>query len=46
MIQGVHALFYSSKPEELRAFLRDKLQLPYTDVGERQSHILRTRYST
>ena len=34
MIQGVHAMFYSSQPEELRAFLRDKLQLPYTDVGE------------
>ena len=34
MIQGVHALFYSSQPDELRAFLRDKLQLPFTDVGE------------
>ncbi len=34
MIKGVHAMFYSSKPEELRAFLRDKLQLPATDVGE------------
>jgi catechol 2,3-dioxygenase-like lactoylglutathione lyase family enzyme len=27
-------MFYSSKPEELRAFLRDKLRFPYTDVGE------------
>ena len=34
MIQGVHALFYSSKPDELRAFLRDKLRLPSSDVGE------------
>ncbi|MEM7307404.1 MAG: VOC family protein [Planctomycetota bacterium] len=34
MIQGVHAMFYSSEAAELRAFLRDKLQLPYTDVGE------------
>jgi len=34
MIKGVHTMFYTSQPEELRAFLRDKLQLPYTDVGE------------
>jgi hypothetical protein len=34
MIKGVHAMFYSSQAEELRAFLRDKLQLPHTDVGE------------
>ena len=34
MIRGVHALFYTSRPEELRAFLRDKLRLPFTDVGE------------
>ena len=27
-------MFYSSQPEELRAFLRDKLNLPFTDVGE------------
>jgi hypothetical protein len=27
-------MFYSSQPEALRAFLRDKLDLPYTDVGE------------
>ena len=33
MIKGIHGLFYSSKPEELRAFLRDKLQLPFSDVG-------------
>jgi catechol 2,3-dioxygenase-like lactoylglutathione lyase family enzyme len=33
MIRGVHTMFYSSQPEELRAFLRDKLRLPFTDVG-------------
>lgn len=33
MIKGIHGLFYSSQPEELRAFLRDKLQLPFSDVG-------------
>lgn len=34
MIRGVHTMFYSSQPEELRAFIRDKLQFPCTDVGE------------
>jgi catechol 2,3-dioxygenase-like lactoylglutathione lyase family enzyme len=34
MIRGVHAMFYSSQAEELRAFLRDKLGFPFTDVGE------------
>ncbi len=34
MIRGVHTMFYSSAPEELRAFIRDKLGFPYTDVGE------------
>ncbi len=34
MIRGVHTMFYSSEPEALRAFLRDKLGLPYTDVGQ------------
>ena len=34
MIRGVHAMFYSSEPEALRAFVRDKLRFPYTDVGE------------
>jgi predicted enzyme related to lactoylglutathione lyase len=27
-------MFYSSEPEKLRAFLRDKLGFPFTDVGE------------
>src|SRR5689334_24789946 len=34
MIRGVHAMFYSSEAEALRAFIRDKLKLPHTDVGE------------
>ena len=33
MIRGAHAMFYTSEPEALRAFLRDKLGLPSTDVG-------------
>jgi catechol 2,3-dioxygenase-like lactoylglutathione lyase family enzyme len=34
MIRGVHTMFYSSEPERLRAFFRDMLGLPATDVGE------------
>ncbi|HTO99020.1 MAG TPA: VOC family protein [Myxococcales bacterium] len=34
MIRGLHGLFYSSEPEAMRQFLRDKVLLPYTDVGE------------
>ena len=34
MIRGVHTMFYSSEPEKLRAFIRDKLGFPHTDVGE------------
>ena len=33
MIQGVHTMFYSSHADELRAFLRDKLGFPATDIG-------------
>lgn len=33
MIRGLHGLFYSSREEDTRAFLRDKLKLPHTDVG-------------
>src|SRR5882724_10934553 len=33
MIKGVHTMFYCSKAGELRKFLRDKLELPFTDVG-------------
>src|ERR1051325_11706390 len=34
MISGVHAMFYSSDAAATRAFLRDQLKLPFTDVGE------------
>ena len=34
MIKGVHTMFYTSRPAELRSFLRDKLGLPATDVGD------------
>jgi catechol 2,3-dioxygenase-like lactoylglutathione lyase family enzyme len=34
MIKGVHTMFYTSQPEALRAFLRDKLGFQGTDVGE------------
>jgi hypothetical protein len=33
MIRGVHTMFYSSDADGLRAFLRDKLGFPFTDVG-------------
>jgi catechol 2,3-dioxygenase-like lactoylglutathione lyase family enzyme len=33
MIRGVHTMFYSSDPEATRAFLRDVLKFPFTDVG-------------
>ena len=34
MIKGVHTMFYTSEPEALRDFIRDKLGFSYTDVGE------------
>ena len=34
MIRGVHTMFYTSEPEALRAFLRDKLGFPAADVGD------------
>jgi len=34
MIRGLHAMFYSSEAEQLRAFLRDKLGLRGVDVGD------------
>lgn len=33
MIRGAHTMFYTSQPEELRLFLRDKLGLNATDIG-------------
>ena len=34
MIKGVHTMFYTSQPEALRDFFRDKLGFPHTDVGD------------
>src|SRR6186997_1470609 len=34
MIKGVHTMFYSSDAAGLRAFLRDKLGLKATDIGD------------
>jgi catechol 2,3-dioxygenase-like lactoylglutathione lyase family enzyme len=34
MIRGVHTMFYTSQPEQLRAFLRDKLGFRAADVGD------------
>ena len=34
MIKGVHTMFYSSDAEGVRAFLRDKLGLKATDIGD------------
>ena len=33
MIRGLHGLFYSSEADAARAFVRDKLSLPCTDIG-------------
>ena len=33
MIKGIHAMFYTSNPVELRAFIRDKLGLRWADTG-------------
>ena len=34
MIKGVHTMLYSSKAEELRTFLRDKIGFKANDIGE------------
>ncbi len=34
MITGVHTMFYTSRAEEMRTFVRDKLGFPATDVGD------------
>src|SRR5437870_2493631 len=34
MIRGLHGLFYSSEAAVTRTFIRDKLKLPYSDVGD------------
>lgn len=33
MIRGLHAMFYTTRPDELRAFFRDKLGFSANDVG-------------
>ncbi|HUR29757.1 MAG TPA: VOC family protein [Planctomycetota bacterium] len=34
MIRGIHGLFYSSDPVATRAFFRDKVKLPGSDIGQ------------
>ena len=34
MIRGVHTMFYTSEPDKLRAFLRDKLGFRANDLGD------------
>jgi predicted enzyme related to lactoylglutathione lyase len=34
MISGVHALIYSRRAEQARAFFRDQLKLPAVDAGQ------------
>jgi predicted enzyme related to lactoylglutathione lyase len=34
MIRGIHGLLYSTDPEATRAFFRDALRLPGSDIGE------------
>ncbi len=34
MIKGVHTMFYTDQETALREFIRDKLGLPATDVGD------------
>lgn len=34
MIRGVHGLLYSTDPKATRAFFRDKVKLPGSDVGD------------
>jgi predicted enzyme related to lactoylglutathione lyase len=33
MIQGLHGMIYTTEPDATREFFRDKLKLPFTDVG-------------
>lgn len=33
MIKGVHAILFTPQADELRAFMRDKLSLPFVDTG-------------
>ena len=33
MLKGMHAMFYTQKADETRAFFRDKFDFPHVDVG-------------
>ncbi|MDP2340005.1 MAG: VOC family protein [Deltaproteobacteria bacterium] len=33
MIKGIHGLFYSSDPDATRAFFKEKVKLPGSDIG-------------
>lgn len=34
MVRGMHAMFYSSEADALRSFIKEKLGLPGTDIGD------------
>ena len=34
MIRGLHGLFYSSDPDATRAFFKDQVRLPGSDIGQ------------
>lgn len=34
MIKGVHTMYYTSEPDALRAFIRDKLGFTFSDLGD------------
>jgi catechol 2,3-dioxygenase-like lactoylglutathione lyase family enzyme len=34
VIRGIHGLFYSSDPDATRAFFKDQVKLPGSDIGE------------
>lgn len=34
MIKGLHAMFYTTDADATRAFLRDTMEFPFTDVGD------------
>jgi predicted enzyme related to lactoylglutathione lyase len=33
MIKGLHAILFTPHADEVRTFIRDKLQFPHTDIG-------------
>jgi len=34
LIKGLHGIFYTTEPDAARAFLRDKIGLPFHDAGD------------